>query len=54
MKLRKSSSDRLLAGVCGGIAENFGINSLWIRLLFVFGGAIFFWVYLALWLILPN
>lgn len=35
-KLRKSSTDKALYGVCGGIAEFFGIPSLVVRLLFFF------------------
>jgi len=35
-KLRKSSSDKSISGVCGGIAEYFGISSFAVRLLFVF------------------
>lgn len=31
-KLYKSSVDFMLCGVCGGIAEFFGIDSTWIRL----------------------
>ncbi|MFO8070067.1 MAG: PspC domain-containing protein [Alkalibacterium sp.] len=34
-KLRKSSTDRIISGVCGGIAEFFGISSLAVRLLFI-------------------
>lgn len=35
-KLRRSRSDRMLAGVCGGLGEFFGISSTLIRILFVF------------------
>ncbi|CAM4023138.1 PspC domain-containing protein [Lederbergia lenta] len=35
-KLRKSSADKALFGVCGGIAEYFGISSLGVRLIFIF------------------
>ncbi|WP_339212526.1 PspC domain-containing protein [Ornithinibacillus sp. FSL M8-0202] len=35
-KLTKSSTDRALTGVCGGIAEHFGIPSLAVRLIFIF------------------
>lgn len=35
-KLRKSSSDKSLAGVCGGLAEYFGISSFVVRLIFIF------------------
>lgn len=31
-KLYKSSSDKVLAGVCGGFAEYFGLDSTWVRL----------------------
>ncbi|MDX1699313.1 PspC domain-containing protein [Paenisporosarcina macmurdoensis] len=34
-KLRKSSSDKSLAGVCGGLAEYFGISSFAVRLIFI-------------------
>ncbi|MCT4786920.1 PspC domain-containing protein [Exiguobacterium aestuarii] len=34
--LRKSATDRSIAGVCGGIAEYVNISSFEIRLLFVF------------------
>ena len=35
-KLYRSESDRRLAGVCGGIAEYFDVDSTLIRLAFVF------------------
>lgn len=34
-KLKKSSTDKPLTGVCGGIAEYFGISSLGVRLIFI-------------------
>ncbi len=37
-QLRRSSSDNILAGVCGGIAEYFNISSLLVRVLFVISG----------------
>ncbi len=39
-KLYRSETDRRIAGVCGGIAEYFGIDSTIVRLL---------WVFVALW-----
>jgi phage shock protein C len=30
--LRRSRSNRMLAGVCGGLADFFGISSFWFRL----------------------
>ncbi|WP_368506001.1 PspC domain-containing protein [Alkalihalophilus sp. As8PL] len=35
-KLRKSSTDKSITGVCGGIAEYFGISSFAVRLIFIF------------------
>lgn len=32
-KLRKSNDQKMLAGVCGGFAEYFGIEVTWIRLI---------------------
>jgi phage shock protein PspC (stress-responsive transcriptional regulator) len=56
--LRRSRRHRLIAGVCGGIAERLGWSPLVVRILFVAGailpifpGAV---VYLVLWLVLPG
>lgn len=35
-KLRRSSQNRSLAGVCGGIAEFFDISPFGVRLIFIF------------------
>jgi phage shock protein PspC (stress-responsive transcriptional regulator) len=58
MKLRRSRDDRHLAGVCGGLAENFGLDSGRLRVVWVlatlftaFAGVV---LYLALWYLLPN
>ena len=37
-KLYKSNMDRKLCGVCGGIAEFFGIDSTLVRLIFLLIG----------------
>ncbi|ASK62307.1 PspC domain-containing protein [Virgibacillus phasianinus] len=34
-KLRKSAKDKSISGVCGGIAEYFGISSLGVRIIFI-------------------
>lgn len=55
-KLYRSQNDRMIAGVCGGLAEHFGTDPTWVRLLFilffVFGGGGFL-LYLIMWLIVP-
>lgn len=55
----RSRHDRMLAGVCGGIAQRFGWNSTVVRVIFVvvslasvaFPGIL---VYLILWLLMPE
>jgi phage shock protein PspC (stress-responsive transcriptional regulator) len=55
-RLRRSTGDRWLGGVCGGIAKLTGVESWVWRLLFVvvalFGGAGVV-AYLLLWLLVP-
>lgn len=55
-KLYRSRKEKIIAGVCGGLAEYFGIDPTWIRLAFVLffflaGSALL--VYLIMWLIVP-
>ena len=56
--LRRSKSNRMLAGVCGGLAEFFGISSFWFRLAFLIalipGGIPGIAAYLLLWIIVPS
>ena len=55
--LRRSRRDRVAAGVCGGLAEFFGISAFWFRLAFLIalipGGVPGFTLYALLWLIIP-
>jgi phage shock protein C len=55
--LRRSRHNRVFAGVCGGLAEFFGISAFWFRLAFLIalipGGVPGFLVYLLMWLIIP-
>lgn len=57
-KLRRSRRNRVVAGVCGGLAEFFGINVFWLRLLFFIlllpGGLPGLLPYLILWLVIPK
>ena len=50
--------DGIVAGVCGGLGEFFGIDPLWFRLLFLFlmlpGGLPGVLPYLLLWIIIPR
>ena len=53
-KLTKSSTDKALYGVCGGIAEFFGISSFIVRLIFFFTASVSVWVYLIFVLALKD
>ncbi len=57
-QLRRSKSNRVIAGVCGGLAEFFGISSFWFRLAFLIalipGGVPGFLVYVIMWMIVPS
>jgi len=58
-KLRRSRSDRIIAGVCGGLADYFGLSPTGVRVVYVlasilsvaFPGII---VYLILWALIPS
>ena len=57
--LRRSRSDRVIVGVCGGLANFFGLSPTGVRVVYVlasvlsaaFPGII---VYLMLWLLIPQ
>ena len=56
-KLYRSKTDRKIAGVCGGIAEYFGIDSTLVRLgwiLFTFAGGSGILAYIIAWIIMPD
>lgn len=57
-KFHRSSSDKKIAGVCGGLSETFNVDSTIIRLIFaitfVFGCGSPFIIYMILWIIMPE
>ena len=56
--LRRSRRNRVVAGVCGGLAEFYGISAFWFRLAFLIalipGGIPGIGAYLLFWLIVPK
>jgi phage shock protein C len=56
--LRRSRRNRMIAGVCGGLEEFFGLDAFWFRLGFVLamipGGIPGIAVYLVMWLVMPS
>ena len=58
-KLLRSRNDRWLAGICGGIADYFDVDSAMVRLIYLlltFFSAGFpgLMIYLVLWLVMPK
>lgn len=54
---RASKKDSMIAGVCAGIADYFGIDPVLVRLLwvlFVFGFGFGILAYLLAWIIIPR
>lgn len=56
-KLFRNPDNRIIGGVCGGIAAYINTNPAWLRLLFILTTAFFFAgviIYVALWIALPS
>lgn len=57
-RLYRSEKDKLVAGVCGGLAEYFEVDPVIIRIAFVAGamlsGGMGIIVYILLWIIVPS
>ena len=56
-KLYRSRSQRMIAGVCGGLADYFNLDATLVRVLFlllaVFGGTGLV-IYIVMWIIVPD
>jgi phage shock protein C len=56
-RLRRSRSDRVIGGVCGGLGEYLGVDAVLIRLaavLLVFAGGAGVVAYIVGWIIIPE
>ncbi len=56
-KLYRSETDRMIAGVCGGLAKFFSVDATLVRLVFLlllFLGGSGFLLYFILWIIVPQ
>ena len=56
-KTLKRSTDKIVAGVCAGVADYFGLDKTLIRiiyLLLVLFGGVGVLVYIILWIIMPS
>jgi len=55
-RLSRSSQDKMIGGVCGGLGEYFQIDPLYVRIFFILWLIVGEWgifVYFLLWLIIP-
>ena len=57
-KLHRSRSNRMIVGVCAGLAEFFGIDPTIVRLLFAVGALLgfgsFILIYLVIFIVVPE
>lgn len=56
-RLTRSDTDRMIAGVCGGLAHYLNVDPVLVRLAFIllfFASGIGFPLYLILWIIMPG
>ena len=55
-KLSRNSMNKVIGGVCSGLAEFFGLEVALVRLAFVIAfmfASFGFWLYIILWIVLP-
>jgi phage shock protein C len=57
-RLYRSNTDRMLGGVCGGLAQYFNVDPTVVRLVAVLGMFLTvsaaFWAYIVMWAIVPE
>ena len=56
-RLTRSTTDRRIAGVCGGIARYLNVDPTVVRILFLLAllcGSFGFWAYLIVWIAAPE
>ena len=56
-RMYRSRQDKIIAGVCGGIAEFYNIDPVWVRLiavLLVLAKGLGIILYIVLWIVMPK
>ena len=56
-KLRRNPMNRVIGGVCSGLADFFGVDVALMRIAFVIAflfASFGFWLYIILWIVLPE
>ena len=53
-KLFRDENNKILGGVCSGIANYFGIDPVVMRIVFILFLGVAFWVYIIMWVAVPS
>jgi phage shock protein PspC (stress-responsive transcriptional regulator) len=56
-RLFRNPDDKAIGGICSGVAEYFNIDVVWVRIitfLLIFFGGMSFFVYIILWIVIPE
>ena len=53
-RLYRNADDKIVGGVCSGLANYLGIDPVILRILFVILIGALFWIYILLWIIVPS
>lgn len=56
-RLTRSTTDRKIAGVCGGLAKYLSVDPTVMRILFLIAllcGSLGFWAYIIVWIAAPE
>lgn len=52
--LYRNANDKIIGGVCSGLAHYFKTDPVWMRLIFLVFFGVLFWVYIILWIVLKE
>ena len=52
-KALSKANDKILGGVCSGLAHYLKVDPVFVRLAFVLLSSLFFWVYI-MWIVVPR
>ncbi|MFT4022890.1 MAG: PspC domain-containing protein [Flavihumibacter sp.] len=53
-RFSRNADDKIIGGVCSGLANYLGLDPVIIRILFVLLFGALFWIYILLWIIVPS
>lgn len=53
-KFSRNADDKIIGGVCSGLANYLGLDPVIMRIIFVLLSGALFWIYILLWIIVPS